>query len=369
MRLINLFEAPVDDERSQKRLNYMMDFLTNNPKAAAAFEKKMRELDRQNDPVDDLKARLDPRQTAPETDHASEKLIDRFIKAMVDADGDQDDLTNFVNNYGKVDYINTAALMKENEIQSLDSWLGGNSQAGVSTEFVKSLFTILFPSDNFGGPGETALCLLSPNITRPDGNKGDLVINGVNAELKAQASSGGGGRLKNHADSIGAPNMKPIYDKIYALPNWREGDVLPAVDRISVTATGGTKKGVDKHPLRNVIQKIDEYDNKLADEFLKEMVAGVFTKAAGQYSSLFNGWRNFDYTQLHAAVSKIAFLNYKTELEGKTGGVKIFLLVNIHKGTSLCWNTDNFDNIRQLFKLGPVDWGDARNGAAVQITL
>ena len=97
MRLMNLFEAPTDQERSQKRLNYMMDFLKDNPKAASAFEKKMREIDRQNDPVDDLKARLDPRQTAPETDHASEKLIDRFIKAMVDADGDQDDLTNFVN--------------------------------------------------------------------------------------------------------------------------------------------------------------------------------------------------------------------------------------------------------------------------------
>lgn len=363
MRLTKLFE-----DRSAERLAYIMDYLKNNPEAAGKFEKMIRNKARQNDPMDDMEARLDPRQTSPETDHAP--LIDDFVKAMVDADGDHDDMTNFINNYGKIDYINTAALMKENEIQSVDSWLSGNSKAGVSTEFIKSLFGILYPTDSFGGPSETALCLLSPNITRPQGNKGDLVINGVSVEVKAQASKkGGGGRLKNHADSIGTPNMEPIYKKIYALPNWREGDVLPAVDRISATTTGRVTKGKDKHPLRNIIQKIDEYDKKLADEFLKEMVTGVFTKAASQYSSIFNGWRNFDYTQLHSAVSKMAFLNYKTELESKSGGVKVFLLVNIYKGTSLCWNTDNFDNIRQLFKLGPIDWGDSRNGAAVQISL
>ena len=364
MRLTKLFE-----DRSAERLAYIMDYLKNNPEAAGKFEKRIREINRQDDPMDDLKARLDPRQTAPEKDHASTKIIDRFIKAMVDADGDQDDMTNFINNYGKVDYINTAALMKENEIVSMDSWIKAGDSVGVSREFVLSLFNLLFPKDNFGGPGETALALLSPNITRPEGNKGDLVINGVNVELKGQNSEGGGGRLANDKNSIGTPNVQPIYDKIYALPNWREGDVLPDFKRISCTTTGRVQKGNDKTPLRNVVQKIDEYDKKLADEFLKEMITGAFTKSAGSYSSVFNGWRNFDYTQMHAAASKMAFLNYKTELEAKTGGVKTILMVNRHKKLSVCWNTDNFDNIRQLFKLGPIDWGDQQNNAAVQLSL
>ena len=163
--------------------------------------------------------------------------------------------------------------------------------------------------------------------------------------------------------------MQPIYDKIHALPNWPEGAVLPDFKRISATKTGGTKKGNDKQPLRTIVQKIDEFDKKLADEFLKEMLTGAFPKAAGAYSSIFNGWRNFDFSQMHIAATKMAFLNYKTELEAKTGGVKVILMLNLHKGSSVCWDTDDFDNARQQFKLGSIDWGDTNYGAAVQISL
>ncbi len=367
MRLHHLFEAPAsisDEERFQTRLAYIMDYLKNNPKDTAKFEKIIRQKARESDPVDDMEARLDPRQTSPETDHAP--LLDRFIKLMVDADGDADDMTNFINNYGKTNYIDTAKLTTLNEIVTIESWIDGAPSIGVSAEFIKSLFGKLSPKDNFGGPGETALALLSPKISRPEGNKGDLVINGVYVEVKGESSTGGG-RLKNSHDSIGTPNVKPIYDKIYALPNWPEGKELPDMKRISATVTG--RKSANKFPLRDVVQEIDQFDNKLADEFLKQMLTGAFNKATGSYSSVFNGWRSFDYAQMHYAASKMAYLNYKAELEAKTGGVEHILLINFPKGISVFFNTNDFDAARKLFKLGPIDWGDSIYGAAVQLSL
>ena len=366
MRLVHLFEKLlVEKDRSADRLKYIMNYLKSNPQDAAKFEKVIRQRDRAADPMDDMEARLDPRQTSPEQDHVP--LMDRFVQKMVEADGDHDDMINFVKTYGKVDYINIAKLTAEGSIQSLDSWIGGNSKVGVSTEFIHSLFLLLSPKDNFGGPGETALALLSPKITRPQGNKGDLVINGVDVEVKGESSTGGG-RLKNSHTSISTPNVKPIYDKIYALKNWPEGETLPDLQRTSATATG--RKSANKFQLRDVAHQIDQVDSKLADAFVQQMITGAFTKAANQYNNVFNGWRGFDYAQMNYAATKMAYLNYKAELDSKgDGGVKYMLLLSFPKRISVYFNTENFDEARKLFKLGSIDWGDSVYGAAVQLSL
>ena len=165
----------------------------------------------------------------------------------------QDDMTNFINNYGKTNYIDTAKLTALNQIVTIESWLDGAPSIGVSAEFIKSLFGANY-HQKITSADQVKLhwhyYLLK--ISRPEGNKGDLVINGVYVEVKGESSTGGG-RLKNSHDSIGTPNVTPIYDKIYALPNWPEGKELPDMKRISATATG--RKSANKWPLRDVVAR------------------------------------------------------------------------------------------------------------------
>ena len=333
----------------------------------ARFHKvlKQKERDQQvasgNPDAVNIAAKLSPKITTPEKDHAP--LVKRFIEAMVQADGDDDDLLNFVNNYGKVSYINTKKVRTEGKVQDIRSWLSGKGK--VSDAFIISLFNNLFAKDSFGGPGETAMALLSPTITRPDGNKGDLIIDGVKVEVKGESASGGG-RLKDEASSVGTPNIEPIYDKVREKNQAIE---LPSYDRISATTTGReikTAKG-SKYQLLNIAKLIDTVDPKLADDFMREMVTGAFKKVADQYDSLFSNWRGMDFPAIHAAASKMSYLNYKIELDNKE--FTHILLLNNPKMTSVYFDTNNFDQVRGLFKLGSIDFGDKQNAAAAQISL
>ena len=63
----------------------------------------------------------------------------------------------------------------------------------------------------------------------------------------------------------------------------------------------------------------------------------------------------------------MSYLNYKTELDAK--GFDHILLLNRQKSTSLYFNTNKFDDVRELFRLGSVDFGDKINAAAAQISL
>jgi len=363
----------MDLPQAKEKLNYIMGYLKDNPKEMGRFHKMIKQKEREEkvssgdaDP-DDLVNKLSPHFTAPEKDHVP--LVKYFIDKMVHAKGDNDDMINFINNYGKVSYINTKIVKSAGQRQNIRSWLGGNSKIKVSDEFIRSLFTNLFPRDSYGGPGETAMALLSPNITRPDNNKGDLIIDGDKVEVKSEMAKGGG-RLKDENTSFGTPNIEPIYDNVYASNNWPKGkdgkpEILPAVDRISASATG--RKYANKFQLLDVAKKIDQVDNKLADAFLKEMLTSAFTKVAGMYDKLFANWRGFGYAQMNYAASKMSYLNYKTELDKK--GFNHILLLNLPKRESLYFNTDNFDESIKLFSLGSVDWGDKMYGPAAQASL
>ena len=355
------------DDRNVQRLKFVTNYLKNNPKELARFHKVIAQKEREQkvasgstDAVD-LAKKLQPELTKPESDQAP--LIKTLIKNMVQADGDDDDMINFVNNYGKVSYINTEALMKQGERVPIKSWLSGAGK--VSDEFIFSLFKSLFPKDPYGGPGETAMALLSPNITRPDGNKGDLVINKLNVEVKGEASKGGG-RLKDEALSIGTPNIEPIYAQVkLKRPNIN----LPDYTRISTSSTGRevkTAKG-QKFQLLNVAKAIDAVDPKLADRFMKEMLTGAFKKVAGAYDKLFTNWRGMDFKAINYAAAKMSYLNYKSELDAKN--FNHILMLNLPKAVSLFYNTDDFDKVSNLFGIGSVDFGDKINSGAVQVSL
>ena len=368
MRYEQLLEAPdIEIEKNLEKLDFITNYLKNNPEYMAKFHKVLKQKEREqevskgNPDAVNIAAKLAPKITTPEKDHTP--LVKRFIEAMVQSEGDDDDMINFVNTYGKVSYINTKKLKTEGKKQNFQAWLGGKGK--VSNEFIWSLFDNLFPRDTFGGPGETAMALLSPTITRPDGNKGDLVIDGVKVEVKGEAAKGGG-RLKDEASSIGIPNIQPIYDQV---KQQQQAIELPPYERISAGATGretNTKKG-KKHQLLNVAKQIDVVDPALADQFMKEMLTGAFKKVANQYDSLFANWRGMDFQAINYAASKMSYLNYKTELDAKE--FTHILLLNLPKRTSVYFDTNNFDSVRNLFTLGSVDFGDKQNAAAAQISL
>ena len=371
MRYFDLLkEAEGDDnDRNLARLNFITDYLKRNPQTMNQLHKQLKQRERDEkvaagDPdANDIKAKLNPKVTAPEKDQAP--LIKNFIEAMVQAEGDDDDMIEFVNNYGKVSYIDTKAVRTEGERMSFDSWLSGKGK--VSDSFIRSLFLRLFSKDAYGGPGETAMALLSPQITRPEGNKGDLVIDGVKVEVKGEDSKGGG-RLKDENTSISTPNVDPIYKQVIE-KNPEIEDQLPPYARISTNSSGReitTAKG-PKFQLLNVAKRIDAVDKQLADDFMKEMLAGSFTKVADKYNDLFANWRNMNFQQINYAAAKMSYLNYKTELDAK--GFDHILLLNRQKSTSLYFNTNKFDDVRELFRLGSVDFGDKINAAAAQISL
>ena len=355
------------DDRNVQRLNYVTNYLKSNPKELARFHKVISQKEREQkvasgstDAVD-LAKKLQPALTKPESDQAP--LIKTLIQKMVQADGDDDDMINFVNNYGKVSYINTEALMKQGERVPIKSWLSGAGK--VSDAFIFSLFKSLFPKDAYGGPGETAMALVSPSLTRPDGNKGDLVINKLNVEVKGEASKGGG-RLKDEALSIGTPNIEPIYAQV---KQKRPNINLPDYTRISTSSSGReitTRKG-KKFQLLNVAKAIDAVDPKLADNFMKEMLTGAFKKVAGSYNELFNNWRGMDYKAITYAAAKMSYLNYKSELDAKN--FNHILMLNLPKAVSLFYNTNDFDKVSNLFGIGSVDFGDKINSGAVQVSL
>tara|TARA_B100001057_G_C22783896_1_gene924760 strand:- start:60 stop:1166 length:1107 start_codon:yes stop_codon:yes gene_type:complete len=368
MRYKQLLEAPeVEIEQNLAKLDFITNYLRNNPEYMAKFHKVLKQKEREqevskgNPDAVNIAAKLAPKLTSPEKDHAP--LIKRFIEAMIQSEGDDDDMINFVNSYGKVSYINTKKVRTEGKKQNFEAWLGGKGK--VSDAFIISLFNILFEKDSYGGPGETAMALLSPTITRPEGNKGDLVIDGVKVEVKGESASGGG-RFKDEASSIGIPNIQPIYDQVIQKQQAIE---LPSYDRISTNTTGretNTKKG-KKHQLLNVAKQIDVIDPALADQFMKEMLTGSFKKVADQYDSLFSNWRGMDFVAMHKAASKMSYLNYKTELDAKE--FTHILLLNLPKRTSVYFDTNNFDQVRSLFTLNSVDFGDKQNSAAAQVLL
>ena len=91
------------DDRNVQRLNYVTNYLKSNPKELARFHKVIAQKEREQkvasgstDAVD-LAKKLQPALTKPESDQAP--LIKTLIQKMVQADGDDDDMINFVNNY------------------------------------------------------------------------------------------------------------------------------------------------------------------------------------------------------------------------------------------------------------------------------
>jgi len=388
-----------DKAKLNARMNWIIDKMKSNPQTINAIFKKLKIVDepiprqKKGDPEyqpDPEKINpsyyLQPKKTAPEKDHlaANKKYLRPFINAMMNAQGDADDIQSFLETYGKVNYVNLNALTKVGRHKTSDLFL---AQGNVSKEFVNDLFNELFlQKEGQRGPGEVSLCLLSPNITFPEERDGDLqIINKgkkVLVEVKGQASlGGGGGRLKDGKNDFGEPNLNPIYAKLNPLiqnasdPEDAEKIEALKLDSTSFTAslTPRTRKatGLPSPHILDHAQKLERLVPGLGNEFMKEMVMGTYKFSKNEYSNYFKDVMKMNNEQVFHGLARMSYLNYVEKLKAKVGagGEKFEHVLFISPQEYLYFNVKDMEKYVDKFNFQSIDFADKINGPAVQTSL
>jgi len=344
-------EAPAD----QERLKFIVDQLKKNPAFISRVYRFIKTDVANADRVHPLDY-LTPDKTTPEKDYAYKGVLDEFVKAIMNTEGDFDDIEEFLKTYGKVSYVNTKVLMADG-YSTWDEWLQGSGK--VSKEFISSLYDNMFNialniEGSNRGPGEVGLALLAPNITFA--SVGDLKIDGEEVEVKGEKSSGGG-RLKNSNADYGQPNLDAVYDK-FKIPNEARPQRLPA-------GNAGSRAGT--HFL-DIAQQLDAAAKGAGEAYIKELFVGTFKygdKAMIDY--MIKNYSKMDRAQASELAQEISYSSYANILKQKEFDMFLFLKAPGKK--SLAFQVDNYKNHLDKFKLGSLDWGDKQNGPAVQVSM
>jgi hypothetical protein len=337
----------------KERLQYIIDTL----KAYPDFIKKVYRyirIDPDHDGKIDPAELLSKERTQPETDHLATKEITKaFIDALMKTPGDLDDLEAFLQTYGKVSYIDTTKLMSGKT--SWDEWIHGAGD--VSKEFIEALYMNLFNftpnvANSDRGPGELGLALLSPNIKIA--SVGDISVDGVEVEVKGERSTGGG-RLRNSNDDFGHPNLDAIFNK-HNVP-----------EHLRVSNVSGNAKPQKAHFL-DIAKQLEEFKVGVGKEYIAELINATYIYAdESMRTAMINNALTNDYATNFLSIAKIAFNNYANILKGK--GFEDILMINGPYRNSLAFKASDVDKNIQNFKFSSLDFGDARNGGAIQVSM
>ena len=299
---------------------------------------------------------LQPERTAPEKDYAYKGVLPEFVRAIMNTDGDFDDIENFLASYGKQSYVNTKVLMKDGSA-TWDQWLQGGK--GVSVEFISELYDNLFNvalniEGSNRGPGEVGLALLAPNITFA--SVGDLKIDGVEVEVKGEKSSGGG-RLKNSNADYGAPDLNSVYDKFK----------IAEEDRPQRLPSGNAGSRPGTHFL-DIAAQLDTLAAGAGKEYVKELFTKTYIHGDdSMINYMVKNYAGMDRAEASALAGEISYSSYANILKEK--GFSMFLFLKAPGKKSLAFDVDNYKNHLDKFKLGSLDWGDKMNGPAVQVSM
>ena len=387
-----------DKAKLDARMNWIIDKMKENPDTINSIFKKLKIVDepivrkKKGDPEyqphpDKINPSfyLSKEKTAPETDHlaANKKYLRPFINAMMNAQGDADDIEEFLKTYGRADYINTAALTKTGRHKTSDLFV---SQGKVSKEFVTDIFKNMFAeSAGKRGPGEVSLCLLSPSITFPTDTAGDLQVT-INKkktliEVKGQVSlGGGGGRLKDGRNDFGVPNLNPIYAKLDPVIQ-QQSDPEDAqklenlkMDSTSFTASitpGKRKDGTPSPHILDHAQQLERLVPGLGNEFMKEMVMSTYKYSKNEYSTYFKDVMKMNNESVFYGLARMSYLNYVEKLKSKIGseGEQFEHVLFIAPDEYLYFNVNDMENYVDKFKFQSIDFADKINGPAVQTSL
>lgn len=337
----------------KERLQYIIDTL----KAYPDFIKKVYRyirIDPDHDGKIDPAELLSKERTQPETDHLATKEITKaFIDALMKTPGDLDDLEAFLQTYGKVSYIDTQKLMSGKT--SWDEWILGAGD--VSKEFIEALYMNLFNftpnvANSDRGPGELGLALLSPTIKIA--SVGDISVDGVEVEVKGERSTGGG-RLRNSNDDFGHPNLDAVFNK-HNVP-----------EHLRVTNVSGNAKPQKAHFL-DIAKQLEEFKVGVGKEYVAELINATYIYAdESMRTAMINNALTNDYATNFLSIAKIAFNNYANILKGK--GFEDILMINGPYRNSLAFKASDVDKNIQNFKFSSLDFGDARNGGAIQVSM
>tara|TARA_Y100000310_G_scaffold314361_1_gene363643 strand:- start:914 stop:2029 length:1116 start_codon:yes stop_codon:yes gene_type:complete len=306
-------------------------------------------------------AYLDPQNTGKERDHMAVKRIylAKLVDSLMKAQGDADDIENFLKLYGKVSFVDIKKLLKPGR-QSIANYVKGTK--GVSDSFVLDLFKLMFTEKSGSrGPGEVSLALLSPDITFPTGG-GDLLIGNTAVEVKGEASKGGG-RLRDSSGSFGSPNLSAIYSD----PNIPDEFKLP-----STTFTVNVAHSQQRIHILDHAQKLEQIQKGLGDAFMREMVQKTYQFVPkGQYNRLFKKVNQMDKQTVFNSMATMSFLNYKQELLNKInkGGAAFNHIMFMTPQESLLFPLDKMENYLKQFAFKSIDFADKINGPAVQTSL
>lgn len=349
---MRLFEVTKFNENSEDKLSYIVNALEKNPNILDRVYKMIKTDPDHDDSIkpDDY---LDPEQTAPEEDYTNPLVKKAFIEALTRTTGDIEELEEFLKTYGQADYIDTTKIMQGKT--SWDDWIIGSGN--VRKEFAMELFTNLFeftPSvmNSPRGPGETGLCLLSPQITFA--TKGDIRVKGVEVEVKGEKSTGGG-RLRNSNKDFGSPDIQGLFDK-HEVPQ----------DLQIINVTGNAKP--QKTHFLDVAIGLENFKAGLGKEYVNLLINGSYIYSDQSLKDkLVNSWNNLEYASCYDILKRIAFTNYGNVLKGK--GFDVIMLINKPFRNCLTFKLDNLETHLDDFKLGSIDFGDQLNGPAVQASM
>lgn len=352
----NDFAKPLTEEKTvDERIRFIADTMKENPDIVQRIYRLVK-LSANDETGETIAARLAIDRTVPEVDHHYKGILKKFITALNNTPGDYNDLDMFLQTYGKANYIDTVALMKPGRT-NWDKWLVGSGK--VNKAFVHKLFDNLFDiklniNGSNRGPGEIGLALLSPNITFA--TKGDLLINGVEVEVKGEIASGGG-RLKNSNADFGHPDLDKIYRE-FEIPEEDWPERLP-------TGAPGSNAG---RFFKDIADRLEGLAEGAGTAYIQELFNATYIYAdEALKAKMINGWNKMDRNDVAHLGYAISYSNYATIIKNK--GFEHFLFLKRNGEQSLSFKCDDYQQYLDKFKMTSLDWADGINGAAVQVSM
>lgn len=347
---------PLNDQNIiDNRITFVANKMKENPELVQKIYRLVKievNKETQLDPVSIITQKLKHRNI----DHSSNGILKYFISAINETPGDYNDVEMFLKTFGEVSYVDTAKLMKSGN-STWDNWLTGADK--VNPLFIRRLYDNLFDiklniSGSNRGPGEIGLVLLSPNISFAQ--KGDLIIDGVEVEVKGESSKGGG-RLKNSNDDFGLADLGRVYNE-FNIP----ADQMPA--RLP-TGAPNSKGG---RFFKDIAERLDGISKGAGTAYIRELFEKTYIPADPALKvKMINNWNKMDRYEIANLAYSISYSNYANIIKEK--GFDHFLFLKKTNKTSLVFKTDDYQQYLNRFKMQSLDWADKINGAAVQVTM
>lgn len=338
----NLYEADPKTKKQVQKMQRIYSKMEENPPLVDELWKiiSTKVSDGEGNFEDRILAALSPNNTAPEDDQTyGAGFLEGLVDAIEKTEGTVEEKIAFAKTLGKVDHIDTKALM-----QPLSGW----SDWLVGTPFSQRLFDTMFNFAPFRqdnkGPGEFALAILSPKI-KLKGAKGDIDVDGTPVEVKAGMTSSGG-RLSPTKGTLGMLHgNKEFWSSLFP------DDPIKAAELAKVNKVNANSYSafLEKHGL---------------DASHSTAILGAIFKADG-VQNLVNAVGRKGTAVTAADLLKIAVKNY-----GVSQGDDHFLILQKDIRASLYFDVDNLDPIlnRLSFSLPLID-SDARSQGQAQIGI